>query len=445
MRIGTAYKAKILCSGVFVAGRDAAAVEAEDLAADDLAPVRWLRARVNPADRSVTASLCGLARRTARWRPGVGCALVLGADERPAAGSPSPPPLPLRDAPWPDGEAASAPSSGVDRRALARALDEAFAEPDPARLRRTRAVVVVHRGRLVAERYAPGFSADTPLAGWSLAKGVTTALVGIVVGQGRLSTADRDLLPEWRAPGDQRREISLDHLLRMTSGLACRDEPAGPFQDVSLMLLGTGDAAGFALKKPLEASPGERWRYASGNTNILCRVLRRALGETWSLTFPHEALFRPLGMRSAVLEADAAGDWVGSSFAYATRDWARLGLLFLEDGVWNGRRLLPEGWVAYCAAPTPPSGGRYGAHWWLRASERDDGRRLPPDAFYGRGHEGQLLAVLPSRDLVVVRLGVTRRDDAWDSEAFLAAVLGAVPPGGRGRKQPPGQRPRSAP
>ena len=291
-------------------------------------------------------------------------------------------------------------------------------------------------GQVIAERYAPGFTADTPLPGWSMTKTVTAALVGTLVAQHKLSPDASALLPEWRGSGDPRAAITLDALLRMTSGLQFNEDYDDPLSDVALMLYAQPDTARFASAKPLAATPGARWSYSSGTSAILARVMREALGGSDGdyLALPHRALFAPLGMRSAVFEPDASGTLVSASYMYASaRDWARFGQLLLQDGVWDGQRLLPEGWVRYLTRTTPQSARQeYGAQLWVKVPEPFNDRdphavAMPADAFHAVGHEGQFVSVVPSRQLVVVRLGLSRPESAWNHEAFLARVLDAVP------------------
>jgi hypothetical protein len=254
------------------------------------------------------------------------------------------------------------------------------------------------------------------------------------VKDGKLTIADRALLPKWR---DAHREITLDQLLRMTSGLAFKEDYGADDRDVRQMLFIEGDKSEFAAAKPLEHTPGTFWSYSSGTTNIIARVLRQTFADEQEyLRFPRERLFEPIGMHSAVLEPDAVGIFVGSSYLYATaRDWARLGLLYLRDGVWQGERLLPEGWVAYSLKPTEGAkDARYGAQIWLKLDEAADSKSsdlgeppLPEDTYYMLGHDGQIVAIVPSRDLVIVRLGLTR-DSAWDPALDLAPIVQAFPP-----------------
>ncbi|MBI4061508.1 MAG: serine hydrolase [Elusimicrobia bacterium] len=413
--IACAYKAKVLASALFVSGLEIDPQSAPEISGEAYRLMRLFRARVDRERKTATVSFFGLQPRVAAWRPGLGATLTRA-------------PLPAPRAWRPPARGAALPVA--ERPALAPALDAALAEPAPDRPRRTRAVVVLQDGAIVGERYAPGISPDTPLNGWSMAKSVTGALIGTLVGRGKLGLADRRLLPQWSGPKDPRGEISLEDLLRMRSGLKFSEAYSDPLSDVTRMLFESCDAAGFAASRPLEAAPGAVWKYSSGSTNILSLIARRAVGEEDYPLWPRRALFEPLGMSSAVFEPDAAGTFVGSSFLFATaRDWARFGLLYAR----GGRALLPDGWAAFGASPTPQApDGRYGAHWWRKLSKELGGEtpaaaRLAPDALHALGHEGQCLTVVASRRLVVVRLGLSIDITAWDHAAFLAELLDALP------------------
>ncbi|MBR8311781.1 serine hydrolase [Burkholderia dolosa] len=463
--IATGYAAKALCSGVFVSRRPPASVIDVDIMAGVHPLLKLVRPAIDPEHRRAVATFAGFARREADFRPGLGCTLALAPTDgvlpaalppfpaspavSPAdspAGSPAPSPAdppaaspidpPARSPAPSPADPPAAPPADIDARKLQTALDRAFDEPDPARPRRTRAVVVMWRGRVIAERYASGFTADTPLPGWSMTKTVTAALAGVLVAQHKLSPDASSLLPEWRGTGDRRAAITLDELLRMTSGLQFNEDYDDPLSDVTVMLFTQPDTARFASAKPLVAAPGTLWSYSSGTSAIVARVMREAMGgsEADYLAFPRRALFAPLGMRSAVFEPDASGTLGSASFMYASaRDWARFGQLLLQDGVWNGQRLLPEGWVRYLTRATPEAPrGEFGAHLWVKVpapfDDRDPhARALPADAFHAVGHEGQFVSVIPSRELVVVRLGLSRPESAWNHDAFLARVLDAVP------------------
>jgi len=436
--IGIGYKAKILCSGIFVSHREPQSLLSEDLSYPPELGIT--NAKINYEDQSVTASVYGLMKRQAVYREGLGCTLLSGLTKDEVLSQPSAVPLLLSEnpesVPWPTGDKIipSEIPPNVDRQLIRQALDRAFSEPDPQRLRRTRAVVIVYDGYLVAERYSPGISKDTPLIGWSMTKSVTSALVGILVGQGKLSIEEPAPVPEWKEPDDPRRAITLDHLLRMSSGLKFVEEyEDNPASDVNIMLFLRPDAAAYAASMPVEVSPDEKWSYSSGTTNIISRIIRHTVGnQTDYVAFPRKALFNRIGMRSAIMEMDASGTYVGSSFMYATaRDWARFGLLYLQDGIWQGERILPEGWVKYSTTPTPRAPkGRYGAHFWLNRgdSENPEDRpfpQLPTDLFLAWGFQEQQTVVLPSHKLVVVRLGMTHQG-LWGLESFVTDVLKAI-------------------
>jgi CubicO group peptidase (beta-lactamase class C family) len=425
LHIGVAYKAKVVCSGVFVAKRAAAAVIAE-AEIDDLAILRFVTTTVDPAARTVTTSALGLFQGRAAYRDGLGCTYLTEGLTLPIvtlrAGAVSM----ARDV-FSD---AAGRNAGSANDALAAVVDRAFSEPNPARPRRTQALLIVRQGRIVAERYAD-IGPDTPMIGWSMTKSVLNALTGILVGRGVLALDRTVPVPEWKAAGDPRSAITLDQLLRMSSGLRFDEDPGNPRSGLLHMLFETGDASGYAASQPLLAAPGSIWRYSSGTSNILSRVIRNAIGnEAEYLEFPRRALFDRLGMTTAVLETDATGTFVASSNMYATaRDWARLGLLYLQDGMWDGERILPEGWVGYSRSVAPADGAkRYGAHFWARVPVEycASDVPLPADAFHAAGHEAQLVTIVPSRDLVIVRLGRTRYPDAWDHCAFVRDVLGAL-------------------
>lgn len=442
--IGTAYKAKVLCSGIFVSKRDPESILNQDLGADDLALLKCFHAEIDYDEQSVSATFLGMAKRKAIFREGLGCTLVIDFSEEQIRSQSNPhtqliSPSVSQDQLWPMGERVLIEKlpPEINPALLRNAIDTAFSEPDPNRLGRTRAVVVVYDGRIIAERYAQGFSQETPLIGWSVTKSIMNALIGILVGQGKLSLEDNSLLPEWCKSNDPRSDITLDQLLRMISGLKFNEDYTNPLEDVIFMLLGTGDAAAYAAHKPLETTkPGIRWYYSSGTTNILSRIMRGALGgkDADYLAFPRRYLFDCIGMHSAIIEPDAAGTFIGSSFMYATaRDWARFGLLYLQDGIWEGKRILPEGWVEYTFKPTPQAIlGEYGSHFWLKVpspykSSESKKRDLPSDTYLAAGHEGQFITIIPSRKIVIVRLGLSRLPGAWDHESFITRILEAIP------------------
>lgn len=334
-----------------------------------------------------------------------------------------------RDVPWPT----AAWPTGPALPRLESVLDRAFpAEgPQPRELGVSLATVVIRGGRLVAERYGPDAGPDTTLISWSTAKSITHALFGVLVRRGDLDVEGPAAVPEWSAPGDARGAITVDQLLRMSSGLAfVEDYVDDTVSDVIEMLFGSGraDVAHFAACKPLVAPPGRAWSYSSGTTNILTRLLGTLVGdgtasEGATVPFIQRELFDVIGMSSATARFDQAGTFIGSSFVYAcARDFARFGLLYLRDGCWEGGRVLPPGWVDRARTPTPGSDGAYGAHWWIDPAS-------PWGTFFASGYEGQYILVVPGLDAVVVRLGKSPADLRPAVEAWLAEAVDGLAAG----------------
>ncbi len=322
---------------------------------------------------------------------------------------------------WPE----AAPAPDVDTGELNALLDRGFTDPDT--LPGMRAMLIVHRGVLVAERYAPGFSRDRKFLSQSVAKTVLGALTGIAVRDGKLSLDGPAPVAAWRDPGDPRHAISVRHLLQMTDGLDFTEAYFNPFtSDVLPMLFGgeRGDMAAYAATRPMAAAPGTLWSYSSGTANLLSGIVRDAVGGTKDSYLA--GLFDSIGMSSAEPEFDAAGVFVGSSWLHATaRDWARFGLLMLRGGVWDGKRILPEGWVDFMRTPQP--GGVYGAMTWLNTSIPKRLPTIPADAFIASGHRGQVIAMIPSKDLVVVRFGRTGYDRYDALYEWIGQVIAVFP------------------
>jgi len=438
-RVGAGFAARVLCGLVYNVGLEPEAAW-HDYVRYPIGPAAALiTTRVLRDERAVEARAAGIAHARAIHRDGAGCVLVLDREEaalRSFADPPHAAPLDSGVA-WPAG---NAPPTGPSPPALARAIEAAFAEPEgePGRLRQTLAVLVAHRGRLVAERYAPGIDEKTLLLSWSSAKSVVAALVGVAELEGRLDRTAPAPVPEWQEPGDPRGAITLDQLLRMSSGLAF-DEHYGAINDVSRMLFTEADTGAFAARQSLAYEPDAHWSYSSGTSNILARVLRDEFdGEVGAMVvWSREALFDPAGMRGVVFETDASGSFIGSSLMYATgRDWLRFGQLHLDDGVAFGRRLLPDGFARYVGTPTPAAPeGRYGAGWWTNGGDPEDPARrpwptLPRDVYAARGMSGQNVVIVPSAELVVVRFGLAQAEgDALHGiEPLVSAAIEALAP-----------------
>ncbi|MEN7549454.1 serine hydrolase [Rapidithrix thailandica] len=415
----TAFVAKVYASCVFTSRRNPASVSQGELAL-----VPFVNVNIDKEARKVTASLGGFFSKTAVYKPGTGCSLLLGSKEEDVTKNCldkdqffTTPPQQLR-------LHAKEQDHVVNLRQLEQAFDYAFHQPKKVN---TRAFLVFHHSTLVMEKYAEGFDAQLPQAGWSMCKSVINALVGILVKQGRLDIhAPVNLWPS----GDLRNQLTIHQLLQMSSGLGFKEKYLGR-TDVTQMLFDSPSVADFVLKKPLKYPPGTFWDYTSGTTNIISFKLREILGASYH-NFPYQELFAKTGMHSAEMECDANGLYVGSSFMFASaHDWARFGLLYANDGVWEGERILPEGWVDYSRQPNPAAEmGRYGAHFWLNAGEKDHPEKrfwpsLPNDLYYASGFEGQFVMVIPSHSLLIVRLGQTLRKEDYDMEGVINKVLKA--------------------
>jgi CubicO group peptidase (beta-lactamase class C family) len=433
IRVVTGLTAHTLCSETFVSGFDPSQVFAQSIApfpgVSLLAP--RMHYRVDRAKREATVDLGGHFESRAIYRDDIGCLLVVGSGPMDAGRAPQAP----HSAPVLPDIAGPAIVEPADAR-LSTALDRMFAEPAPPPHRWVKAVVVVHDGHIIAERYAPGVSVDTRLLGYSASKSIINALVGILVREGKLKVDAPAPVAAWSAPDDPRHGITLDNLLRMTSGLAIAQTGSG-FDPASRMLYTERDMAGFAERAPLQQSPGMEMSYSDASTLIVSRIVRDAAGGTGAdiQNFARRELFDPLGMHSVVMEMDATGTPVGSTHILATaRDWARFGLLYADDGAIAGRRILPEGWVRYSSTST--LGTSYGAGFWTNRG-RDEGSLgridggMPCDTLFASGDLGQRVYIVPSSRLVVVRLAVTQKFPDFDIRSdnrFIREVLATLGP-----------------
>jgi CubicO group peptidase (beta-lactamase class C family) len=416
-RVATGFTAQVLCSQTFVSGLDSDRVFSDTMAAmPGTGLISWaLHYNVDRTRRDVTVTLLGGSRSHAVYREGRGCYLDHGepiADAPPPAVDARPKPALLPDIAGPSLVAPATPQ-------LAAAIDRAFAEPDAPPFRHTRAIVIVKDGHIIAERYAEGIGMDTPLLGFSSTKSVVSALTGILVRQGKLALDRPAPVAAWQSPGDPRHAITVDQLLRHTAGLALGSSLSASLgaalEPVNHMKYLETDMARYAESVRLETPPGTAWNYNDGNYLILAHLIRNAVGGRPAdvLSFARTELFDPLGMHAVTLEFDGAGTPEGSTQMLApARDWARFGLLYLNDGVAGDKRILPEGWVKYSASATPNGWVGYGAGFWTNLGDSFGARyRIehgwPRDAFFAKGTIGQYVIVIPSEHLVIARFGAT--------------------------------------
>lgn len=427
------FNAKLMCSCIFVSQRAKADIDTNEFATF---PFNLATMRVDMQDSSVTGAVWGMARKKAVYRKGTGCTLINGISEAELRvqtfSIPAPPLLNPDTIPWPYGDRITDTLfTEIDKRKLNAAVNNAFTEPYPGKKQRTRAVVVIYNGKLIAEKYAPGFNRNTKMYGWSMAKSFTAALTGILAGQGRLNISAPAPVPEWSSDKDPRHFITIEHLLQQTSGLDF-EEDYSKASDVTNMLYKEGDMAAFTASHPLLHRPGTVFSYSSGNSNLLSRIIRQTVGDSAYAAFPVTALFNKIGMYNTLLEPDPSGTFVGSSYISATaRDFARFGLLYYNDGLWNGERILPRGWVQKTVTSPPANAEKtYGYQFWLNGFEKGRPAQrkypdVPADMFYCDGYAYQQIYIIPSQKLVIVRLGLTL-DHSFDENTFLKSILACV-------------------
>ena len=433
--LGAAAYAKILCSAVFVSGR--AETEAMQNSAYFLMPpqdrAQEVRTGVDHGTKRVRVTVRGITR-TAAFYGDQGC-IIHPEGEDGIFFTPVPVRTTLPDAatqPWPMGDAAAGTPwpAGLDKARVQAAVDTAFADPGGL----TAAVVVVHKGQIVGERYMAGITRDTQLESWSMGKSLTATLVGVAIQGGAFGLDDPAPVPDWRRPGDPRGAIRVRDVMRMSSGLRftgqdTKIDPVTEYHDHFFIYAGAVDAFRYAISSPAEFPPDTEGRYRNSHPMTLGYLVQRwvrSKGEEY-LTFPQRALFDRIGIRRQVLETDPYGNFLLSGYDYGTaRNWARLGLLYLQDGVWQGRRLLPEGFARFVATPAPAwAKPEYGGQFWVNGTGQ---WRLPPDAYYANGAGGQYTFVVPSHDLVVVRMGHQRGAPAGNRQLneALAALIAAI-------------------
>jgi CubicO group peptidase (beta-lactamase class C family) len=427
LRVGANYSAKIVCSNVFLAGRDPQAVLRIDVQAPGISLLKAMSVSVDREHGIVRAGFLGfIGNGLAEYHEGRGCTVLPNGKRDPAtpplpAVAPYVPPsgeAPAESSAWPEGTQVQT-NSAIDQILT----DAKLAGPG------ARAIVVVDHGRIVGERYATGFRPNTPLLGWSMTKTVMAGVIGMAVKDGKLAL---DQAGFWEG-SDGRERIQLKDLLAMSSGLQW-NEAYGAVSDVTSMLYLQPDMAQFARSPPLAHPPGETWVYSSGTAVILTSIAQHALAQDLA-SYINVRLFGPIGITSAVIEPDERGTLVGSSYMYATaRDWARYGQFLLQDGTWGGRDLLPAGYVAMMAQPVASSKGQYGkGQTWLWGSDAvtpgvnpDAAFGIPPDTFWMSGHDGQNIAIIKSRQLVVVRLGLTPYEAGYSPQPLVKAILEAT-------------------
>jgi CubicO group peptidase (beta-lactamase class C family) len=431
------YASHQLCSAVFVARLDPAEYYRQAIAPKFGLASRLIHYDINRQSREVRVSFAGVMKSRAINDGPYGCRVMHSGDDVRFAGDEKSSPR----------SQSSYPIAGVDvvapeSAALSEALDHAFAEPATAPHRWTKAVVILHHGQVIGERYAPGVTPATPLLGFSMAKSITNALLGVLVREGKLAMDAPAPIAEWSAPSDPRHRITSDQLLRMVSGISCGQSLHFGwwtiFDTDTHMEFDMRDQFGFAAQRGLRAEPGREWQYTNCNFVLLSRIIRDAAGGDAESTrqFIERELFEPLGLEHATLEFDSAGTPLGTFHLWASaRDWARFGSLYLQDGVSaGGQRILPEGWVDYSARLTPQSDAYgYGAGFWTQRGNSSAAREriaagMPADSFMAVGSQGQYTIIVPSEELVIVKIGwaYTPHDDIVAVARLMKETIAAL-------------------
>jgi CubicO group peptidase (beta-lactamase class C family) len=422
----TAFAAKGMCSSVFLAEKDPERVYEEDLS---FFPISLARCKIDYKEKSVTSTVFGLARRKAVYREGLGAVLVLETPEEElmAQSFSIPDPGYRQDTiPWPKGDIiSSARPAGVDYERLDRVLTGAFDTPGDKPFKKTLGVAVVYDNHLIGEQYLDGYDAWTKFHGWSMTKSVAGSMAIHLVMEERMDLNLTTAFPEWE--GDTRSNITLENLLQMSSGLDWY-ENYFTISDVTLMLMRSDNMLASILDNTLASDPGTFWNYSGGDVNLMSGLVRRTIGDDEEYhAYVYSKLFHRIGMLNTVVETDANGLFVASSYCYGTtRDWARFGLLFLNDGIFEGDTVLTPEWVDFLKTEAPASDGTYAGTFWLKEwAEENALSDVPADVFFADGFLGQRVYIIPSKKLVAVRLGYSMRN--FSMNEFLRDIIATLP------------------
>lgn len=412
LNILAGYSAKNTASSVFVANRTLVFTDSTD---NNFSPVKLALDKIDKKQKTATSSVFGLLTRKAIVREGLGSVLTLDKSDETASYLVPKRLKPDNVTPFPYGNASQKDSvfSNVDYHQLNKTVASIFGK------RKTRAVLVIYKDQIIAEKYAEGFNKDSKLLGWSMSKSILSTVFGVLQHQNKINVQNKAPINSWQ--NDARKNITIHNLLQMNSGLEW-DENYDEISDATKMLFLERDMTKMQENKPLVGKPNESFNYSSGTSNLLSGILRKQFDTHQEyLDFWYTNLIDRIGMNSMVIEADLTGNYVGSSYSWATaRDWAKFGLLYLHNGNWNGDQLFTKDWVAYATTPTPTSNGTYGAQFWLNAEKQF--KDVPASMYFADGYQGQRVYVLPDQELVIVRFGLS-----WFEEnVFLKGVIESI-------------------
>lgn len=414
------FSAKSIASGYFIGHRSQQMIESGD---NDIKLITLASNTINEKENYASTTVYGLKERKAIYREGLGVTLI---DDSFDFSKPYLAPKRVKinsNLPYPYGnsEPADTTFTTIDYSRLNKAIENAF-DKKGEKNKRTRSLLIIYKDKIVGEKYDSGFDKNSRILGWSMTKSLTATYFGILQKQGKIDIYKPAPIAEWK--NDKHSKITINDLLHMNSGLEW-EEKYDKICDATLMLFQAEDMAKVQREKPLVGKPNESWNYSSGTTNLLSGILRSQFKTQQEyLDFWYSSLIDKIGMDSMLVETDMTGNYVGSSYAWATtRDWGKFGLLYLHKGNWNGEQLFDENWAKYVATPTQTSNGRYGGHFWLNAGGKYPD--APKDLYYASGFQGQKIFIIPSKDLVIVRFGLTD-DEAFDFNKMLKGILDSI-------------------
>ncbi|UOB15918.1 serine hydrolase domain-containing protein [Abyssalbus ytuae] len=417
LNIISGYSAKMTNSSIFIGNRNLEFTNATD---NNFSPVNIAKDEVDTEEKITEASVYGFMKRKAFYREGLGSVLI-NDDFDIHRDFPKPKRTRVSDTipfPYGNGEATDSVFSNINYRLLNKVIDSAF-DNTGENIKKTRSVLVVYKDHIIAEKYADGFDKNSKLLGWSMTKSWLSTLYGILQCQGEINIENAAPIEEWK--NDDRSQITINHLLNMSSGLEW-EENYEKISDVTKMLFLEENMSRSQLIKPLSHKPGENFYYSSGTTNLLSGILRKQFKNYQAyIDFPYKNFFDRIGMNSALIETDMSGNFVGSSYGWATtRDWAKFGLLYLHKGNWNGDQVFEESWIKNVTESYPSSNGTYATQFWQNdSSVMPD---VPTDVYYADGFQGQRVFIIPSHDMVIVRLGLSN----INFNKFLKEVINSV-------------------
>jgi len=413
LNIIAGYSAKNTASSVFLGERSLSFTNTTD---NNFSPVNLATNAIDKQKKTASSSVFGLLTRKSIIREGLGSVLTLDKkDEKSNYKTPKRRKTVNDTIPYPYGNGSHKDSvfESIDYKKLNETVNSIFG------VRKTRAVLVLYKDQIIAEKYSEGFTKNSRILGWSMTKSIMSTVFGILEHQQKINIQDKAPVESWQ--NDARKEITIHNLLQMNSGLEW-DENYNEISDATKMLFLERDMTKVQEEKPLIGKPNETWNYSSGTSNLLSGILRDQFNNHQSyLDFWYAYLIDKIGMNSMILESDLAGNYVASSYAWATtRDWGKFGLLYLHNGAWNGEELFTKEWVDYVTTPTPTSNGSYGAQFWLNTENQL--KDVSQNMYFADGYQGQGVYILPDEDLVIVRFGLS-----WFEEnEFLKGIIQSI-------------------